>query len=130
MHLGIRPKALKRRIPLKYIYKKSKKFPYIHKYLVIQEEDLIRPVKWPDVPFVYQYFVFMNYRPLPPNIHTKNWQIDNFDTVFYPDGTTEALWEQDLIYYDKNQNPLFVESLMKFGSNWSQLIAERVVGIK
>ena len=72
----------------------------------------------------------MNYRPLPPNIHTKNWQIDNFDTVFYPDGTTEALWEQDLIYYDKNQNPLFVESLMKFGSNWSKLIAERVVGIK
>ncbi len=25
---------------------------------------------------------------------------------------------------------LFVESLMKFRSNWSQLIAERVVGIK
>ena len=115
---------------MKYIYKKSKKFPYIHKYLVIQEEDLIRPVKWPDVPFVYQYFVFMNNRPLPPHVHIRNWQIDNFDTVFYPDGTTEALWEQDLIYYDKNQTPLFVESLMEFGSNWSQLIANRVVGIK
>ena len=115
---------------MKYIYKTSKKFPYIHKYLVIQEEDLVRPMKWPYEPFVYQYFVFMDYRPLPPCVHTKNWQIDNFDTVFYEDGTTEALWEQDMIYYNSNQIPLFVESMMKFGSNWSQLIATRVVGIK
>ena len=115
---------------MKYRYKKSKKFPFINKFLIINEEDLVRPMKWPNEPFVYQYFVFMNYRPLPPHVHTKNWQIDNFDTVFYPDGTTEALWEEDLIYYDENQIPLFVESLMKFGSNWSQLIANRVVGIK
>ena len=115
---------------MKYRYKKSKKFPFINKFLIINEEDLVRPMKWPNKPFVYQYFAFMNYRPLPPYVHTKNWQIDNFNTVFYPDGTTEALWEEDLIYYDENQIPLFVESLMKFGSNWSQLIANRVVGIK
>ena len=115
---------------MKYIYKKSKKYPNINKYLIIQEEDLVRPMIWPNRPFVYQYFVFMNHRPLPPCVHTKNWQIDNFDTVFYADGTTEALWEQDLIYYDENHTPLFTESLLKFGSNWSQLIASRVIGIK
>ena len=60
---------------MKYKYKISNKFPYINQFLIINEEDLVRPMKWPDEPFVYQYFVFMNDRPLPPHVHTKNWQI-------------------------------------------------------
>ena len=107
---------------MQYIYKTSKKFPFIHRYLIIKEADLVRPMKWPSRPFVYQFFQFTPNRPLPPE-YSEYYHIglDWFDTLIYEDGTAELIFDQDLIYYNANQKPLFVEQLVPPYLSWGEV---------
>ena len=86
---------------MKYIYKKSKKFPYIHRYLIIREEDLVCPMIWPNRPFVYQFLSFCHKRPLPPE-YSEYYHpgLDWFDTINFEDGTAKVIFDQDLIFND------------------------------
>ncbi len=113
---------------MKYIYKKNKKFPYIHRYLIIREEDLVCPMIWPNRPFVYQFLSFCAKRPLPPE-YSEYYHpgLDWFDTINFEDGTAKVIFDQDLIYYNSNQKPVFVEQLVLPHISWAE-VCKRILG--
>ena len=97
-------------------------FPEIEGFIIVDDSMIERPMKWPEVPFVYQYFMHTN-RPEPPGVETMMWQFGSDDIIIMRDGlSTGALWDKELLFYDEERMCVDCRSLVEWSMGWGNII--------
>ena len=99
-----------------------KDFPEIKGFIIVDESMIERPMKWPEVPFVYQYFMHAD-RPEPPGVETHMFQFGQEYIIWMRNGlSTGPLWDKELLFYDGDRRCVDCRSLVEYSMGWGDII--------
>ena len=88
-------------------------FPEIEGFIIVDDSMIEHPMKWPEVPFVYQYFLHTN-RPEPLGVETHMCQFGPEDIIWMRNGlSTGCLWDRELLFYDGDRRCVDCRSLVE-----------------